>query len=390
MAEIPTVSLDIDKLAALRGIQELSVALNKLRGSVFGVDKKVDKLNANLGNAKGVGAKAKKAGEGVGFLAGRLGSLTTVSQLAIGPLSGVGARLGALSTLGKAAGVGIALTVTALVGVAVGLFKAAKQAIRFQAAMTEVAKNTGLAKLELRKLGRVVQGLAKGLGLAALDVAKIADQAGRLGIKGVKNIGNFTEVIAKLTITTNLMAASAATNLARLLNVTDESTDRIGVLGSVIVALGASLATSEAEIVKFAQEVARGGAIFGITSTEAAALGATLSAMGANAEASRTTIQKSFGAIFDALQEGGRNAKLLSTVLNQKLSRKHYALFLAAIHTGMRSAELAGLQWGDIDFNGKFLTVRRSWVNGRIHRTILPKNVVALFPSAEKLIYQLC
>ena len=59
----------------------------------------------------------------------------------------------------------------------------------------------------------------------------------------------------------------------------------------------------------------------------------------------------------------------LTTVLNSRRSRKHYGLFLAAIHTGMRSAELAGLQWGDIDFNGKFLTVRRSWVNGRIHRT---------------------
>ena len=42
---------------------------------------------------------------------------------------------------------------------------------------------------------------------------------------------------------------------------------------------------------------------------------------------------------------------------------------LWVFHTGMRSAELAGLQWGDIDFNGTFLTVRRSWVDGRIHRT---------------------
>jgi len=30
---------------------------------------------------------------------------------------------------------------------------------------------------------------------------------------------------------------------------------------------------------------------------------------------------------------------------------------------------LAGLQWGDIDFNGKFLTVRRSFTRGRIEKT---------------------
>ena len=40
--------------------------------------------------------------------------------------------------------------------------------------------------------------------------------------------------------------------------------------------------------------------------------------------------------------------------------RTHYPLFLCALHTGMRSGELRGLQWGDIDWNGKFLEVRRA------------------------------
>jgi integrase len=46
----------------------------------------------------------------------------------------------------------------------------------------------------------------------------------------------------------------------------------------------------------------------------------------------------------------------------------YYELFLCAIHTGLRSAELAGLQWSDIDFHGKFLIVRRSVVRGRIEK----------------------
>ncbi len=40
--------------------------------------------------------------------------------------------------------------------------------------------------------------------------------------------------------------------------------------------------------------------------------------------------------------------------------KKHYLLFLCALHTGMRSGELAGIQWTDIDWNGKFLEVRRA------------------------------
>ncbi len=60
---------------------------------------------------------------------------------------------------------------------------------------------------------------------------------------------------------------------------------------------------------------------------------------------------------------------LLRTILNDKHSSKYYALFLCAIHTGMRSGEIVGLQWEDIDWNGKFATVRRAYVRGRVQPT---------------------
>jgi integrase len=53
---------------------------------------------------------------------------------------------------------------------------------------------------------------------------------------------------------------------------------------------------------------------------------------------------------------------------------EYLPLFLCAIHTGMRAGELAGLQWGDIDWNGKFLMVRRSIRKGRIYETKTGKN----------------
>ena len=37
-----------------------------------------------------------------------------------------------------------------------------------------------------------------------------------------------------------------------------------------------------------------------------------------------------------------------------------YPFFLTAVRTGLRQGELIGLQWGNIDWNGKFLTVRRT------------------------------
>jgi len=49
-----------------------------------------------------------------------------------------------------------------------------------------------------------------------------------------------------------------------------------------------------------------------------------------------------------------------------KYRPKQYPLFLCALHTGMRSGELAGIQWPDIDWHGKFLEVRRQVVCGEV------------------------
>jgi integrase len=44
---------------------------------------------------------------------------------------------------------------------------------------------------------------------------------------------------------------------------------------------------------------------------------------------------------------------------------REYVLFLCALRTGMRLGELLGLQWGDVDFHGRFIEVRRNRVAGR-------------------------
>jgi len=49
-----------------------------------------------------------------------------------------------------------------------------------------------------------------------------------------------------------------------------------------------------------------------------------------------------------------------------KDSPECYPLFLAAIHTGMRSGELAGLQWGDIDWRKNLICVRRAIKKGKV------------------------
>jgi len=40
---------------------------------------------------------------------------------------------------------------------------------------------------------------------------------------------------------------------------------------------------------------------------------------------------------------------------------EHYPFFMCAFRTGMRLGELLGLQWGDVDWNAKFIEVKRSY-----------------------------
>ena len=52
-----------------------------------------------------------------------------------------------------------------------------------------------------------------------------------------------------------------------------------------------------------------------------------------------------------------------------KHSPEHYPFFLCAFRTGMRLGELLALQWADVDWNGKFIEVKRSYKLGRLSPT---------------------
>ena len=54
---------------------------------------------------------------------------------------------------------------------------------------------------------------------------------------------------------------------------------------------------------------------------------------------------------------------------SNKTASQYYPLFLCALHTGMRSGELAALRWADIDFSGKFIRLRRSVSRGKVGAT---------------------
>jgi len=67
----------------------------------------------------------------------------------------------------------------------------------------------------------------------------------------------------------------------------------------------------------------------------------------------------------------GESLLFLQTALEWE--PEHYPLFLTSLHTGMRSGEVIALQWPDIDWHGKFISLRRQVVMTKI-TTLKTKN----------------
>ena len=206
---------------------------------------------------------------------------------------------------GRAMTTGITLPVAAL-GAAVG-----KTAIDFETAFTGVLKTVGDATDEFGNLTTVGETLRTGLREMALEMpitanelASIAENAGQLGIESGA-ILEFTQVMAKLGVTTNLSSTEAAQALARIANITEMSADDFERLGSTIVSLGNNFATNEAEIAEFGLRLAGAGNIAGMSEADFLAIGAAVASVGVKAEAGGTAISKAITKMQEAVLMGG-------------------------------------------------------------------------------------
>lgn len=180
-----------------------------------------------------------------------------------------------------------------------------------------VAKTADLTAVEMERLRDSVTATSRELPFARTELLSIAQAAGQLGVSGVENLAKFSETIAKLGVASDLSGDFAATTLTRILTVTREGVGDIDQFASVIVALGNNFAATESEIANVASEIARAGAVFGISAAEAAALGAAFRSVGVEAEVSGTTFGKSMQTIEAALRQGGEEMQVLQQITGQ-------------------------------------------------------------------------
>lgn len=175
----------------------------------------------------------------------------------------------------------------------------------FESGLVGVAKTTGMTGTELEKFSGRIDKISRELPVATSELLELSRSAGQMGVTGSDNIEKFAVTIAKMGTASDLAGEQAASALSRILNVTGESTDQIDVLASVIVSLGNSVAATESEIANITNRVAQATSAFGLSSAEAAALGAALRDVGVRAEAGGTAMGQAFSAINNAVSSGG-------------------------------------------------------------------------------------
>ena len=234
-----------------------------------------------------------------GFLAGMAGGagITIVIQ-AIDKFSS------AFAGVNKSLAVtGAAITAFGIAGLAVSK-NLVNTAASFETAFTGVRKTVELSEEEFAKLRQEFKDLSKEIPVSFIELSKIGEIAGQLGVEGVDNLSKFTKTIADISATTNLTSEEAATAFARIANVMNEPMENVDRMGSAIVDLGNNFATSEQEIVNMSMRIMGAGKTIGLNTQEVFGMSAALSALGIRSEMGGSAMSRAMIVIAKSVAEG--------------------------------------------------------------------------------------
>jgi len=203
-----------------------------------------------------------------------------------------------MTSIGKDLSMKVTAPITAL---GVGAFKAS---VDFESAFAGVRKTVDTSEEGFKKLEQGIRDMAKELPASASDIAAVAESAGQLGIAEDK-ILSFSRTIIDLGESTNMTREQAATEFARFANIVGMSQDNFDRLGSSIVGLGNTMATTESEIMSMGMRLAGQGAQIGMTEAQIMALAGTMSSLGIQAEMGGTAMTTVLKKMQSAVMDGG-------------------------------------------------------------------------------------
>jgi len=236
-----------------------------------------------------------------------------------GSVGRVGKGLGQMQTGAVRAGTKIAAGV-ALAGVGM-----AKVAIDFESAFAGIRKTVSQSDLDkagitFDQLHDAILNMSTVIPVAATDLAAIGEEAGALGIRA-QDITSFTEVVAKLAVTTNLTTDTAAESLGHLGTILGLTGKDFENFADTLVNLGNKGAATESDIIGVAERFAGAGKQAGLTTNQILGMSNALASLraGGNIEASGGAMSRTFSNIATNVALGSAKGKAFGKILGESI-----------------------------------------------------------------------
>lgn len=186
-------------------------------------------------------------------------------------------------------------------------------AISFESAFAWVRKTVDGTEWQLKQLRGELLDLTRQIPLSFEEISWIAELWWQLWVAR-EDIGEFTDTIARLGVTTNLTTEEAATSFARLANVFWLPISEVEKLWSVVVELGNNFATTESEIVNFTRFLWPAANAAWFTAQDVLAIGTAFSSVWINAEAGWSALSKTIATIQAAVVEWWKDLERFAEV----------------------------------------------------------------------------
>lgn len=228
----------------------------------------------------------------IGIVASAASAVSAFSSVAAAG-RGLGSTLQGVG--GQMAAVGAAGSLFAAPIIA-GIAGATKVAGNFRTELSGASRALDLTKAETDKFGATILSLAPKLGILPVEFAKLATEAGKLGV--AKNeIEAFSVVIAKVSAATDVSATKLANYGAVIKNIFGLNTKELEAYFGAVNKLDDSVGGSTETISDFVNRVGATGKLAGLSAKELAALGASFNALGISSERGATASNNLLGKI---------------------------------------------------------------------------------------------
>lgn len=213
------------------------------------------------------------------------------------------------------------LATRATLAAAGGLTAVVKTAIDFEDAWAGVEKTvneTDLSKvgLSFEKLQMQFRDMAREIPVSFEELSAIGEQAGALGI-AAKDITGFTEVVAKLGVTTDLSSDQAATALGQLGSILNLTGQDFNEFADSLVNLGNQGASTESQIIAIASRFGAAGRQAGLSKEEILGFSSALASMGVREEAAGSALSRIFNQTTTNIGLANDKAKAFAKVLGE-------------------------------------------------------------------------